>query len=258
MSDFLKQQYVKNDSRRKKVLRRVILRVQQISLVILVWSLFVGGIYGVYLSIFDRGIFKVKNIEVEGQFLHVSESDIKNYAGIKLGSNLFSVSLKKVQGQIAENQWVREVAVARKLPGTIWIYVSEYNPFAILANDELYIADQSGKVFKKAGSGDERNLPVITGFKANEDISEPIRLLNIFNSSPLSDYFEVSEVNFDKARGYSIVISNYGSVVRIGFDDAKGKFERLYSMIGAISAYKGKIKYVDLNIPGKVVVKYES
>lgn len=239
-------------------MRRVLLRVQQISLVIIVWSLFVGGVYGLYKLVFERDIFVVKDVEVEGQLLHVSESAIKNMANIKLGTNLFSINLEKIRRQIAKNSWIKEAAVARKLPSTIWIYAGEYTPYAIMAKEDLYLVDNNGVVFKEVEGGDEKNLPVFTGTSTEKELNNAMTLLNNYMNSPLADYFAPAEVNFNNAKGYSIIVSKYGMVIRLGFDNLQEKLERLYSMLGTISAYKTKMRYVDLNIPGKVVVKYES
>ncbi len=258
MSVFLQQQTVKNDTRRKKVFKKFFLRVRQISIVLIVWSLFVGLIYGLYQLVFERGIFLVKNIEVDGQMLHLTDAQIRELSGVKFGANLFAVDLKKVRQNVGGYPWVKEVAVARKLPSTIWIYVGEYTPYAVLVSDDNYMVDAAGKTFKSLSSGDEKNLPVITGVSKDEDVNVAIELLKTFSASQLADFFTPAEVNIDETKGYSIVLLENGMLVKLGFEGAAEKLKRLYSMLGAIESGKGKIRYIDLNIPGKVVVKYES
>ncbi|OGQ50266.1 MAG: hypothetical protein A3I09_02975 [Deltaproteobacteria bacterium RIFCSPLOWO2_02_FULL_47_10] len=239
-----------------KFLRRFFSRVQQVSLITFVWFVMMGCLYGMYQLVFERSLFIVKNIEVDGRLVHLSSDDIKTYSGIKLGDNLFSADLKKIQKSVAANPWVLEVAVSRKIPSTIWIYVNEHVPAALLAADEVYMIDEEGDIFKDLDGMDEKNLPILTGLSRNSDIGASMRLLNTYRKSSLANYFEPEEINFERARGYSVVISNI--VVRLGFDEFESKLEFLYSMFSAISSYNGnKIRYVDLNMPGKAVVKYD-
>jgi len=146
-----------------KFLRRFFSRVQQVSLITFVWFVMMGCLYGMYQLVFERSLFIVKNIEVDGRLVHLSSDDIKTYSGIKLGDNLFSADLKKIQKSVAANPWVLEVAVSRKIPSTIWIYVNEHVPAALLAADEVYMIDEEGDIFKDLDGMDEKNLPILTG-----------------------------------------------------------------------------------------------
>ena len=259
MNTFLQQQCVKSEQRRKKIVRKTFLKIQRISLVVLIWSISVGFIWGVYHVIFEKGIFRLKSVEVDGQLAHITYDDVKNFANLKADTNIFSVNLKNVQKDITNKAWVREVAVARKLPSTIWIYVSEYKPFALLSdNDGLYLLDENGVVFKKLDAVDEKDFPVITGASDDFEIKKAVELLKTYENSLLADYFVPAEINMDDARGYSIAIAGYGVMLRLGFDRIEEKLKMLHSMLGAISIDKGRMKYIDFNLPGKVVVKYES
>lgn len=256
MNAFLKQQDIRNENRRKKTLRLVFKRIQQISLVLLGWSVFLGIIYGFYHVLFEKNIFQVKNIEIEGKLLHVAENEIRDIANNYVGKNLFAADLKKLQNDISENPWAKEVAVTRKLPNTVWIFVSEYEPYALLVADDVYLVDKDGVVFKKLGGNEEKNFPAITGFSKNDDMGPVLKMMEIYSRSEIADYFNLAEVNLDENRGYSVMLP--GFAVRLGFEGADKKLEKLYKTIGAITSGRGKISYIDLNMPGKVVVKYES
>jgi cell division protein FtsQ len=254
----LQNQETKNTSRRKKILRKTFSHVQKISLIVLIWSALVGGLWGLYRLVFEKGIFIVKGVEVEGNLSHLNAETIKQASGISSGMNIFSINLDVVQNKINALPWVKEAAVARKIPSTIWIYVNEFTPSALLVQDRIYLVDSAGKKFKELDADDEKNFPVITGVNSDEELKNAMDLLYAYEKSPLQDYFLPAEINIDAARGNSVVLSGIGAVVRLGYENASAKLTELYSMLGAISSYKGKIRYVDLNIPGKVVVKYEN
>lgn len=257
MNTFLEQQHLRNKEHRQKVARKVFFKLQRVSFVILVWFGFVGAIYGVYYLLFEYGLFRMKEIEVDGVFTHTSAEQLKKSAGVKAGVNLFAISLSDVQKRILQDPWVMEAAVARKLSGVLWIYANEHQPSAILAADELYFVDADGEIFKKVEPQDEKDMPVITGMAVEADLKPAVELTKTYLASPLSDYFQLSEVSVSEGAGYSLVIGADGAVLKLGFDRMEQKLERLYSMLGAIENGGGKIRYVDLNMPGKVVVKYD-
>lgn len=257
MNIFLHKQ-VTSDSRRKKIIKINLLRIERISLVILVWLGALGLIYGLYHAVCVKGIFRIKKVEVESSFKNFSKEDIINASGVAVDGNLYSVDLAAVQKNILKNEWVKEVSVSRKLPSTLWIYAGEFEPVALISMNGLYLVDAEGNIFKELSSGDDRNLPVITGVETEDEIAGSIEMLNTYMRSRVSNFFVPSEVHFDKIKGYSFVLAHMGVVVRVGFDKVFDKLERFYSLMGTISSYKEKMRYVDLNVPGKVVVKYES
>ncbi len=257
MSTILLNQTVKNEERRRKLVRHWIFNVQRISTVVLLWLIFIGSIYGFYYLLFEKGLFTVKSVEIDGEFTHLSTEKVREAAGINVGANIFGISLSEVEKRISSVPWVKEAAVARKLPGTIWIFASEYKPFAILLDGDVYYVDKDGIVFKSLDADDDKNFPVLTGASRDEGLPEAISLLKKYLNSQMAEYFEPAEINIDVARGASVIVGEEGILVRLGFGDIQEKLERLYSMLPAIQVGHGKIRYVDLNIPGKVVVKYE-
>jgi len=257
MNTFLQNQYVKNENRRKKTVRRLFLKVRQVSLIILIWSICVGSIYGLYRLIFEESLFIVKNIEIDGVFSHLTRESIVELSGIKLGTNIFSLNIKNIQRELSKNPWVKEVAVTRKPPSTIWIFINEQRPYVMVKLNDLYLANEEGVVFKGVETSDDKDLPVLTGDIDEENLSQVIEVLRLYIGSRLADYYLPSEVNFSKECGYSIVLEGEGVVLRFGYSSIQGKMERLYEVLGALDISRGKMRYVDLNIPGKVVVKYE-
>lgn len=257
MNTFLQNQYVKNENRRKKDVRRLFVRIRQISLIVLIWSIGIGSIYGLYRLIFEESLFVVKNIEIEGLFTRLTRESVIELSGINLGANLFSLDIKNLQKELSKNPWVKEVAVARKSPSTIWIFINEQRPYAITQLNDLYLTNEEGVAFKTLEAGDEKDLPVLTGDIDEKNILQMVEVLRLYMGSRLADYYLPSEVNFSKINGYSIILGGEGVVLRFGYDNLQEKMNRLYEVLGALDINRGKMRYVDLSIPGKVVVKYE-
>jgi len=156
------------------------------------------------------------------------------------------------------NPWVKEIAVARKLPGTVWIYVNEYVPFAILSNEGFFYMNYEGVVFKKMERMDDKNFPVLTGVSDGKNLQEALGLLKTYLEMPIAEFFPPAEISLSRARGFIIMLDRDNIALRLGFENLEEKIERFYSILKAIGMRGRKIRYVDLNIPGKVVIKYES
>ena len=259
MNGFLEHRQANVDGRRKKLIKKGAKRVQQISLIVLIWMCGLGSVYALYHAIIEKGLFKVKNIEVEGAFVHVSKEEVLRAAGVELNSNIYKADINEVQKRLQKNPWIKESSVTRKLPSTLWIYVGEYEPVAILLGDKsLQFVDSFGVSFKSADAREEKDLPVVTGADSQDEVSDALNILKLYMDSRLSALFSPAEIHYDSIKGYSIVLAGLGLVLRVGSDQITEKLERFYSLLGTISSYKDKMRYVDLNIPGKIVVKYDS
>ena len=259
MNLFSKNRRDDGDVKRRKLFKKGIRHVERVSLIVLLWMCVLGGVYALYCSVVEKGLFKMKNIEVEGAAVHVSKEDVIKAAGVSPNSNIYKINIAEVQKRLQLNPWIKESSVARKLPSTLWIYVGEYEPTAILLDGgKLRFVDAAGAAFKEVGASEEKDLPVITGVNGEDGLKEALSILKVYMESRLSSYFSPAEIHFDGVKGYSIVLAGIGLVLRVGLDDVPEKLEKFYSLLGTISSYKEKMRYVDLNIPGKIVVKYDS
>lgn len=257
---------VKIDTRKRRRFYRLIKKVQRISLVILIWMLGFAIMYGIYTAAFIKPFFKVSTIQVKGNLHALETKQIIEESGIKEGDHLLRISVEDVQQKLSENTWIKEVAVHRKLPRMVLIYVNEYKPEALVRLNGFYYVDRQGKPFRKLDLNDEQDFPIITGL---EDISEKITLddlqskiveiLNvkkIFESSGLGESYSLSEIHYSPDRGISIVTLNDPMELRLGMGPFTEKIERLETVYSAIRSHGGVIAYVDLSSEGKVVVKY--
>ena len=99
-----------------------------------------GTIFGLYLLwrtgelalnrfIYENQEFAIQKIDVQtdGQ---ISTDQLRRWAGVKLGENLFALSLSRVKRDLELVPAIRSVAVERLLPRTLRISVSEREPVA--------------------------------------------------------------------------------------------------------------------------------
>ncbi len=252
-----KQQWMK----RLKQLERILL-----SLAIVLVGM--ASLYGLYRLVFFGSSFTVDRIVVEGNWRHLSADRLAELADIRGDENLFWISMNQIHDRIHQNPWVRRAAVRRRLPDTLWIYAEEHKPEAIISDESLFYVDRYGEIFKVPEGGDERDLPVLTGIEVGESreltaddknkILEMLKLLRIFNSSEFGEGMQVSEVNFDDVKGYSLITKKRPMQILFGhaaFDDRMSQIDKMSS---AIRGRAGRITYMMVNEPGRLIVKYSS
>ncbi len=325
MNLFLQNQEVRFESQRRKRLLRVLRHVQQISLIVFAWLLGMAALYGAYVLVMDRDLFTVTRVDVEGDLRHLNADEIRTLSGVEPGQNLFRIDMTDIQRHIFEHPWVAEVTVRRKLPHTVWIYVSEREPVAIMTVDNqphggveggrlldsanstslrrasaklgldtalpagrqvcrvegwqvealpqraakpsvlrsqttraLYI-DSKGATFP-AGDSALEDLPVMTGFAdaTNEDVQRGITLLSNYQRHPIFGEFGISELHLDASQGFSIVGSHILVMIRLGWRDFDTKLNQFAALWPTMRTRGATPSYVDTNVTGKVIAKYDN
>lgn len=223
-------------------------------------------LYAAYLVVFVRPYFKVEKIEVHGELRALTKQDIAELSGIKKGDHLLRIPVGQIQRDLVNNPWLKEVAVHRKMPHLVWIYVKEYIPVAIVKTDSYFYVDKFGVSFKAFNKDDDADFPIITGLNVEDEnldkeelrskIVELLKVLNIYEESFVGEKYGISEIHFSENRGISIITLNDPMELRLGFGSFAEKIDRFESAYSAIKLDGGIISYVDFSSEGKVVVKY--
>lgn len=259
MNTFLQNQETRHESQRRKRALHILKQVQQISFIVFAWLLGIAALYGVYVLVVDRNLFTVTHVEVEGDLRHLNTDVIRTLADVSMGQNLFRVDMKGVQRQIFEDPWVAEVTVRRKLPHTLWIFVSEREPVAIMTGKTDHYVDAKGVSFP-AGDAVLEDLPVMTGFAdaAPGDLQRGIALLVDYQRHPVFNEFGISELHLDASQGFSIVGSMLPVVIRVGWKDFDSKLDQFTALWPTLRSRGAAPLYVDTNVSGKVIAKYDN
>lgn len=254
------------DTRKKRRFLKIIKKVQLISAVVIVWMVGLAFLYGIYLVVFIKPYFSVKDIRVQGDLSSLTKEDVIESSGLKIGDHLLRIPVSTIQKKLLSNPWVKEAAVYRKFPHVVGLAIKEYTPEAIVRLDDLYYVDRFGVVFKKIEATDNKNYPVITGVEkiysdgsAEEFKSKLVELLKVkllYEGSSLQEGCGLSEVHYNHNRGISVVTLNYPMELRLGFGPFAEKLERFETVYPVIRSHGGVVSYVDLSPEGKVVVKY--
>jgi cell division protein FtsQ len=262
MSVFLQRQTVQRRRRWIKRLRQLE-RALLASLVVLA-GLF--ALYGLYRAVFLGSVFRIEKIVAEGNWRRLNAQSVAWLAGVARGDNLFWMSVAEVHARLREEPWIKEAAVRRKLPDTLWIYVEEATPVGILADGALSYVDSEGRVIVRASGAGEKDLPVFTGISAGAqgDLSEEdaahlremVELLPLLQQSTFLQERGIAEVHYDARRGCSIVTRRTPMQVFLGQSDLAERLARIDRMWRVIGERQGRIHYMLANEQGRIVVGY--
>lgn len=229
--------------------------------------LLVSGALLTVQMLLESGYFEVRQIRVEQQ-VRVTEGEILEASDIKLGDSMFDLELYMIGRKIEEHPWIAKAFVERAFPDQVVIRVEERQPRAIIDLDYLYYVDKSGVVFKMLEAGDELDYPVITGINRQYLLDNPdqtqdclnlaLRLMDELESRTLFNLDDVSEIHYEEQEGLILHTLIGGVPVRMGTQGFDGKLDRLESIYDDLEPRLLALKYIDLNVADRVIVKVDT
>ncbi|OHE24951.1 MAG: hypothetical protein A3J94_02340, partial [Syntrophus sp. RIFOXYC2_FULL_54_9] len=141
----------------------------------------------------------------------LTEKDILTLAAIRPAANILTLNPDAIARRIRTNPWIREVFIGREFPDRLVIVIRERKAVALLQKQGgLYLLDSNGAPFKRMESGDEPNLPVLTGLVREGITDEALVMKSIALLIYLADAKDipaigaVSEVHGNETFGLSL------------------------------------------------------
>ncbi len=211
--------------------------------------------------------FAIREVMVEGN-QQLEDIDVRRAAGLQIGSNIFEISSEDARHHLLQHPWIEEANVVRKLPGRIRIEITERQPVALVALDQLYLVSHEGAVFKRLGVDDPVDLPVITGIASErfyDDLDyrtaillRSMAVLQDYEGAGLATREPVSEIHFEGVQGIELFIGHDGMNVRLGNGQHRQKLRRLRQVLERLAREKTRPSYVYLDnvrSPERVTVR---
>lgn len=226
-------------------------------------ALLVGAGFGMYmLSMSDS--FTIEHIEVNGN-QRLSTEEILALSDIRHGQGTFDIDLELTGQRLEENDWILQAQVERLLPRGIKVSIVEHTPCCIINLDYLYYVDRQGEVFKVLHRGDSLDYPMVSGFE-REDLGTPeapgtpwlervVEVITQLEKRSIFNIEEVSQIHVDFEHGIELYTLEHGVTLRLGKDQFSSKFDLLEHMYPKLETKLGVLEYIDLTIPGKLIVK---
>lgn len=244
--------------------RKIFHRILRVSVVGFSGALVVtaGALAGQLLL--DSGYFRIETLRVVNNS-RVAREEIIAQSDIQTGASIFSLDLPMIGGKIEENPWIASASVTRIFPREVVIEVRERNPRAIVNLGYLYYIDDDGEVFKPLSLSDSLDYPVITGIGRDEMLSQgdgvrhrlrkAVGLIKTLEKRRYFNLEDVSELHSDESAGVTLFTYRGGIPVYMGQDHFADKLDRLEKIYKEIEPSLRALKYIDLNVSDRVIVK---
>lgn len=164
---------------------------------------------------------------------HTSREELLRYLSVQPGDNLVSLGLDSLRSNILRHPWVKTASLRRELPSTLHVEITEHEARGVVSLGSLYLVDDDGEVFARAGSDATHEFSVITGPTREmyeQDRGEWNRLLSLaFSFADAAKELELSlgEVHVDDTLGITAYLLPSGVPAAFGQGDFLGKIERL-------------------------------
>ncbi len=218
-------------------------------------------IYG-YNYFVSSPYFLIKNTVVRG-CRELTEKEVLTLAALKPSQTIFSVNIEAVARRITAHPWVKNVAISRDFPQRLVVEVQERTALALCKQEnDFYILDRDGALFKKLEKSDDVDVPVLTGYFREGRLDRRLFDKTLLLMKVLADaksfptLSAVAEINGNEVSGLSLYTEN-GFCLQLGFDNYENKLRRLLPVITALNKKdlnRGLLN-IDLRDMGKVYVE---
>jgi cell division protein FtsQ len=228
------------------------------SCVLLLLSLFIWreeiAKHGIELS--AKLGFKVSNIYLS-EVSYVDISELIRKADIRDGDPILAVDLAEMKSRIEAMDWVESVMIERRLPDTMRIFITEYQPKAIWQDgQDLYVIDEKGRIITKISEAQLSSfaeLIILFGEDAKSYIGSLYSFLNydedVFNL--------VSFISRVGNRRWDVRLMN-DIVIKLPEKEPEKAWRYLLSLNDELNILYTNIKVIDLRIKDKVFIELDT
>lgn len=262
MRGSLKRRYVVKKNRLKGHGVGICRDFLQAALLLTAITLLTAAFIYSYNYLISSPYFLIKNTLVRG-CRELTEKEVLALAALKPSQTIFAVNIESMSRRITSHPWIKSVAIGREFPQRLVVDIRERATLALCKREgELYLVDKDGVLFKKLETGDDVDVPVLTGYfregRLDKELFENtlllIKVLAASKSFPTLN--AVAEINGSGVSGLSLYTEN-GFCLQLGFGNYQSKLRRLLPVITALNKknMNSGLLNIDLRDTGKVYVE---
>lgn len=210
-------------------------------------------------SLLSHSYFSVREIQVRGGE-KIGGNEIVSMAGLSHGMSLWQIDPFSIEKKVARHPWVKRVFVRREFPHRVVIDVEERAAKGIMVLAKLYYVDSDGIVFKEIGEGERIGLPLLTGLRQadllsqaqsnRQKIQEALKLADLMERAALG----ISEIHFSPA-GLVLYPMARAVPLQMGWGDWPEKLTRLERILALWKGREDQLAALDLSYRGQVVAR---
>jgi cell division protein FtsQ len=235
--------------------------------IVLVVSAALGVAWAARRHVMTSPRFAVTEIDVVGHERRTADA-IAAESGVTAGANVFSLDLDSARARILADPWISQATLARRLPGTILVQVTERKPAALVALRDTYLATAEGEPFKKLEPGDPIDLPLVTGLRQESldddregtmrTIRRAIDLAAEYEHGALAKRAPLEEVHVDSDGTFAVVVGRNALELVLGGPPFRRKLDQAARVVAELDKRGAKADSIMLDNdsrPERVVVR---
>jgi cell division protein FtsQ len=212
--------------------------------------------------------FDVEDFDVAGN-VQRSSAAIVAESDLALGSNVFSADLNAARAKIlASDPWIADATLARRLPSTIQIRVTERRAAALVALGDTYLATVEGEPFKRMEPEDSVDLPLVTGLRPEQFVEDregglqtvrrAMDLAAEYERGPLARRAPLEEVHVEPDGAFSLIVGHSAIQLVLGAPPFRRKLDQATRVVAELDRRGAKADAIMLDNdsrPERVVVR---
>jgi cell division protein FtsQ len=211
--------------------------------------------------------FALTEIDVVGNQRRTHDALVAE-SGLTLGANIFTLDLDSARAKLASDPWIAEVTLARRLPGTILVQVTEREAAALVALGDVYLCTPQGEPFKTMEPGDPIDLPIVTGIRPDslaDDHEGAVRTIRRatdlafeYEHSPLAKRAPLEEVHVAADGTFAMVVGSDATRLVLGGPPFRRKLDQAARVIAELERRSARADTIMLDNdtrPERVVVR---
>jgi cell division protein FtsQ len=189
-------------------------------------------------------------------------------SGLAVGTNIFGADLDAARVRVLSDPWVAEATLARRLPGTLLVQITERKPAALVALGDVWLAGADGEPFKKLEVGDPTDFPIVTGLgpQAIADdrpgsaraIQRAIDLAAEYERGAMSRKMPLEEVHLEADGAFALVVGRGGLELVLGGPPFRRKLDQAAHVVAELDGRGARADAIMLDNdtrPERVVVR---
>jgi cell division protein FtsQ len=215
--------------------------------------------------------FAITEVDVGGNEHRPADAIIAE-SGLQVGANVFVADLDAAQARILADPWISAATLARRLPGTVAVRVTERRAAALVAMGDTFLTTAEGEPFKKLDPDDPPEeisaLPLVTGLRPESlgddregtmrTIRRAIDLAAEFDRSPLVKRGALEEVHVEADGVFSLVFGRSAMQLVLGAPPFRRKLDQAARVVAELDKRGAKADAIMLDNdtrPDRVVVR---
>jgi cell division protein FtsQ len=173
-----------------------------------------------------------------------------------------------VRKRLLAHPWIAAARVAREIPETISIAVTEHAPLAVLDLGRKFLLNTHGRIFKEYGTDDPANLPLVTGIAYGDislgddalgpNMAAVLKVIQVSKAKKSAlPYDRIKEIHMDTEMGITLHVWDSRRTVKLGLDGYAAKYERIRQLLPYLRQDKRWRTFtaIDANNPDRIVVQ---